>query len=541
MRRLAALVIGLASLVVVATNGLLGHRTPSSISISARALALLVFLLCFQYYVQKWATDYRDAFPKPSNAMATALGIALDADEIWPLLEAHALSTTLSPVELFTLSRQVARPASYRERTVETIALGRRTQRHTVGISFKGLNASPRSLVCFARPAKTKVLEDCTFSSSSNTTAAVVPFLDSAAIMYQVCLAWIHQYSGASVDDAHRKAVGRLVATSDTNASDVESIFRVAMGHDFDRNVAPSQDRRLHDLLETVLLRRPMFMYVDTTGGTADIEYSYTERTATNTRSIAGENKWNRLKSWGRDKIGLSPTQVGFSIARATMSTRYVLNLEVPDGMYIAETGVVDKSLGMLPKLEHGEMYKSYFNWRRPAAQSKTSFAARQLRLPGLNDPHLLIRLEERPPGTLATATITSFATAFSLWICAVLVSAGLGTNGTDIVAFLLAAPGVAAIALGLNLTEGSNRLRSLTGVLSLVTSLTLSITGIATYLARTGKLIAAHPFNIDNAVFFVYDKAWVVIVCVAIANAAWASATLGTRLVRYMHALRST
>lgn len=538
MRFLLALVGGLA-LIVGAMNGLLGYMVSQPVSGAIRVVCILTFASTVVLYIWAWSEKHPSAFPKAATPRQNETGWPLDDVTVWRRLEAITSSQVpLTAQECRRIALQLSASSRTRERVVENVLLGRRSMLRSVSVQFRrNVVVSDRStIVCFARPPKWQALEDAKIVCESDPDAEVLPFIESLAVTYQICLYRLRAYAPNPLTDAERQAVARLVARPSAADSDARSLFRVAFGKEYDRNIADAREEEFYRILSVLRHRRPMYMRVDASKRLPKVRYEYTVKAADKSFYVAAEDRWTRFKSAVRDVIGLSPTQIGINIGRARTASRYVLNVEVPDGMYIAEAACFDRSKGPLPKMKHGEMYSSYINWQQPGARSRTTLAVRDFKLLRTMDSHFLIRLEERPPGTLATATVTAVATAFTIWISAV-ISGSRDDPGADIVAFLLAAPGIVALALGLNLTEGSNRLRSLTGILSLVSSLAISAGAITVFLAEaTGRLdLPSLPGG--RTFFFIHDQAWAVLVAAAVANVVVAVTTWGTRLVRYRKA----
>lgn len=246
-------------------------------------------------------------------------------------------------------------------------------------------------------------------------------------------------------------------------------------------------------------------------------------------------DKWRRRKDVFRSRLRLPPRWIPILLERAYSASSYRLQVACDESLYVDEAEVWDqKQNSWLRALERSGTYCSYLGWEEPAGKSFTSLAA--ARLAPLKDRsrlYLYVRVVEKPPGSLAVAVSVSFATAMSLWLVGSIQG---GDPKSDLIAFLLAGPAVAASAFGLLGASAPHGYRSITGLTAIGSDLLLLLLGITLYLRQVVQEPKVSPpkLSTDRYFYFLNDWLWIALFSTSALVLVFTAGTFLHRLMKY-------
>lgn len=153
-----------------------------------------------------------------------------------------------------------------------------------------------------------------------------------------------------------------------------------------------------------------------------------------------------------------------------------------------------------------------------------------------LRDLEVAMQFRETPPGSLASASVTSLAVSALIGVIGYLISVGHGVGNSDLAALILALPAIAASYFGFA-TDGDSLLRSsLAARLSFIASGVLSIVAAGVYLLRHTAMAsaAAHAHGIRIDVALVTNRVWLILLGLAILNTLFVISRFVLRLDHY-------
>jgi hypothetical protein len=196
--------------------------------------------------------------------------------------------------------------------------------------------------------------------------------------------------------------------------------------------------------------------------------------------------------------IGVRPSQITVPLDLAQTAGSYHLRINGPSEKYVAEqilrcancrVRLDDPFPPRTPKCEHapGESEQTHFHLRERFGQNFTHLYMRGFTDPGHRSSRyeMLVRFNETPPGSRASAAITALAALIFIWLIGHLASNHEGISNSDIPAILLAVPAVAASWVGLASSGESLVGNSLHARLSLILTGALSVTSVVVYLLQ--------------------------------------------------------
>lgn len=261
---------------------------------------------------------------------------------------------------------------------------------------------------------------------------------------------------------------------------------------------------------------------------------------------LGGTLKW--FKARLRLLFGARPVDISVALDNAWTTQSYHLVLDGQEGVFVGsqESRNLIKYLMVhwdrIKRRRHetiqnwarqsqlGETLETppppYYRFRRRAGQRYAHFYTRFFPEPvenlvdGETVPKVRFRFYEVPPGSVFRAAVTAVASALLVWLIG-FVTSRKPDPGTDVPAFLLVFPAIAAAWLGF---EGQTR-RLLEGTLasrlSLLTTVLTSIAASGLFMIYKSGLPYLHWSNpFDMRIVGIESLSWTVLVLVAVLNA---------------------
>jgi hypothetical protein len=266
----------------------------------------------------------------------------------------------------------------------------------------------------------------------------------------------------------------------------------------------------------------------------------------------SGFLRW--LKARARLLLGARPVDIRIPLENACTSQSYHLIIDGHDGVFVGSQrssrlerycqAHADRGRELLKKKKIALLSPPpYFRFRRRAGQRYGHFYTRFFPEPieGLREgdelPGVRFRFYEVPPGSIFRAAVAAFAGTLLLWLIG-FVSSRKADPGTDVPAFLLVFPAIAAAWLGY---EGTGARRLLEGTLaariSLLITALCSIAGSGLFMIFKAQLSYLHwrnPYHmhiLGNA-----SLSWNLLILISCLNALMVSFLYLTRAWVFMH-----
>lgn len=212
-----------------------------------------------------------------------------------------------------------------------------------------------------------------------------------------------------------------------------------------------------------------------------------------------------------RKLLGVRPSAFNVSLETAILTSSYHLEFMGPPGTYLARQEVTGIDAGG----------RSYIRMRRRLGQRYAHLYMREAsrrKVRQVLDARLRMHFFERMPGSMGPASVSAVSAFVLLCIASSLDNAGGGQRG-DIIAVLLAFPGIVAAWIGLERPGGpiggsmAARLSSLLTVLA-------TLIGTASYF---GVITDGADWISELSIGYAKGN-WVIIVGIAALNAIWTS-----------------
>jgi hypothetical protein len=252
--------------------------------------------------------------------------------------------------------------------------------------------------------------------------------------------------------------------------------------------------------------------------------------------------------------LGVQPSQVMVPADLAKTAGSYHLRINGPPEKYVVEQILRCSKcylpLGTEPQASetivckhapgHGESEDSHFHLRRRFGQSFThlymrGFSSQQHQS---SKYELLVRFNETPPGSRASAAITALAALIFIWLIGHLVSNDEVISNSDLPAILLALPAIAASWFGLASNNEALVGSSLHARLSLIFSGVLSVTSVVVYLLQSAAISSSSNTPVPRTHFTlagIGDFQWGSLLVLAFLGLIYASWHLLARVRNYM------
>ena len=249
--------------------------------------------------------------------------------------------------------------------------------------------------------------------------------------------------------------------------------------------------------------------------------------------------------------IGVRPSQVTVPVDLAMTAGSYHLRINGPAEKYVVEQILrcakcrqrLDDPLPSGPSsCDHapGESKNSHFHLRGKFGQSFTHLYIRGFadQAHRLSRYEILVRFNETPPGSRATAAITALASVIFIWVIGHVSSNHEAMSNSDLPAILLALPAIAASWVGLSANGEALVGSSLHGRLSLIFSGVLSIASVVIYLLQNAALQAADESKLKRSHLELADVSspwWTILLVLAFLGLIYASWHLLARVRNYL------
>ena len=215
-------------------------------------------------------------------------------------------------------------------------------------------------------------------------------------------------------------------------------------------------------------------------------------------------------RSWLRILLGARPIGVTVSLDNAWTCQSYHVRVDAPEGLYLADQKLIasEKYLGHTepPYMAKGAPTAVHYRFRRRLGQSYAHFYGRFFPTPLKDERRPKLRLEfyEVPPGSMFRAAVASAACLALVWVVGFVMSRKTDV-GTDVPAWLLVFPGVAASWLGFDAPSGRFFEGTLAARLSLVLTTIISVAASALFvLNRSGLTLFAGSLPTEKELFSV-------------------------------------
>ncbi|WP_426512295.1 hypothetical protein ACPPVO_17690 [Dactylosporangium sp. McL0621] len=280
------------------------------------------------------------------------------------------------------------------------------------------------------------------------------------------------------------------------------------------------------------------------------------ERLITPTLVLArarGEGVLNWFKGRARLLLDASPVDISIPLENAFTSQSYHLIVDAQEGVYLGShsaPGLVEYCTAHARRAKRTWRNGGpqpppppYFRFRRRAGQRYAHFYTRFFPgpVPDLKNgdvlPEVRFRFYEVPPGSVFRAAVAAIAATILIWLVG-FVASRKPDPGTDVPAFLLVFPAVAAAWLGYEAGSARRLLEgTLAARLSLVFTALASVAGSGLFMVYKSQLAYLHwpnPYHLEvlgNA-----SLAWSVLTLVSGLNAVFAGSLYLMRSWEYVH-----
>jgi hypothetical protein len=556
-RHFAMLLVGFSLLGVAFMNGLVWFTVPHWISFLARGvIGPPVIAVLVVTYFRLWLRNHSTSLPLTATLEDQRFAV-LSATEKRQLLEDRRRNRSFDLQSQEHMLADLISPGDHRTRAVERIQVLGRTGHQQV--TFELDPAATFMLdgwgaVLLTRPLKGQHLyTDFRISGPADRQLALLPFVETAALLYELCL--VAAQGLADVPLAMKSTIEQQLAEVILDPTPEE--FAVAYLYiailKNSPNVADAPDAQrseLFNLLTIVGNRRPMYACETGVGNRREptplerVSFEYDVRLRSRYEYQFSYDWWRRRKDQMRQWLLFPPRLILLPIERARSSSAYRLHVTSPPGLYIDEAAVYNdgensETQGWLPNLPRESMHRSYLGWQEPSGTGRISLGAVSFSNTTYRRPLFCLRLMEIPPGSLGGATVVAIAVIITTWLCGALTPTGTKDN-VDVVAFIIAFPGVFSSWLGLAGGHADRAYRSLTAFLSLTTSAGLSLVALIIYLGRHAgdPHIGVTALPDGKTVVFIHDWLWIALLAAALVNFIGTGGTLLMRVVRYRRQL---
>jgi hypothetical protein len=252
--------------------------------------------------------------------------------------------------------------------------------------------------------------------------------------------------------------------------------------------------------------------------------------------------KLAKLKSQLRVLLGARPIDMTISLDNAWTCQSYHARITVSEGLYLVHQGL-EAPEGYFAQIANGAPSPLHYRLRRRLGQPYAHLYGRFFPVPskGAKRPKLKLKFSEVPPGSSFRAALTSLACLALIWVVGVIVSHAvnnpvdarqssaaltgfLSSLGTDVPAFLLAFPAVAAGLVGIDNPTPRIFEGTLAARLSLALTAVLSVSASGLFLLDRADfhfITRRLPWHLT--LFGVSNLSWALLIAVSLLNTAYA------------------
>jgi len=534
---------------LMAMDGIAWIPVPTALSALFHVVAASAVVVCLVRYLRRWPQLHGRSIPLRFRPKITKL------PALQPLTLDHQVELLAKAAEGWVIDgRAVSRMVDdildtheIRSRISEHIDVDGHVASHRVVIEVRDLPMLPLArnrafLLTRPRRGASRDYSELGVQDETGRDINAMSYVDSAALTAKL----VRSLAGVPRSvDAYMPTpqflldIAELVLAARPSAALADRLLGSLQDAGY-LGVTAEDEGRLRALVQLLALRRPMYAYLPG-------QSSETPRQVRLRYSVALEHNfargltaewWRQRKDEVRARLHYPPKLLKFSLERGKSCAAYQLYVQAPAGLYVDEAGVFndvdagDELRGWLKPQKRERLFGSYIGWDLPQGKRVSSLGARNLSVSGVGNPVFCLRFAEIPPGTLGGATIVAFSVLVTTWVAGALSP---GQN-VDIIAFILAFPGVLSSWVGLaSSRDVEHGFRSLSAVLSLGLSAAISVTSVILFLARhsTAKLMSTN-FPHGKTLFYVGDYVWFCLLFFAFMNIAVVGGTLVMRVARY-------
>jgi hypothetical protein len=234
------------------------------------------------------------------------------------------------------------------------------------------------------------------------------------------------------------------------------------------------------------------------------------------------ERSFERLKGWLRILLGTRPVSVTVVLDNAWTCQSYHVEVDGPEGLYLARQKFVAQPEYLSEKAKNAPT-PAHYRFRRRLGQRYAQFYGRFFPIPkdGQQRPRIQLDFLEAPPGSGFRAAIASCACLALVWIVGLVMSHTVRPF-SDVPAFLLVFPGIAASWLGLDapsrLFEGT-----LTARLSLGLTVFISVAASGLFICNSAGLsFFHHHMPMGISILGISDWSWAVLTAASALNSVY-------------------
>jgi hypothetical protein len=554
LKEFAIFLAGTACIVVACMNGIAWVSVPHWSAFIVRALLVIIALFLAIRYISTWLEKHSVSIPPADpDSNADPVFAELSPIEVHGLVRATMLREGRpAAAEAASLAHDLIAPRHRRAKAVERIQITGRTAQHTVRADIRPAavtSLASRQVVLVTRPMKGQhVYTDFVIVDGTGQQLPLLPLVSTAALLLGVCLSTMGDLADLppAVREQLEADLTQLLLAPSWSPVQAVALYRGLLRSAHVRGLSGTKRRELSELLQVCAERRPMFgtRALISAEAASEIEFTYSEPVHGGFEHQPYE-WWRERKDSLRRRLLFPPRLVFLSMERARSTQAYRMYVTAPSGLYIDEAGVHDSGTAepgsgvpvrWLPNLERETIHHSYVGWQVPVGKSSTSLGAVNFAGTKYRRPYFCIRLMEIPPGSLGGAVVVAIAVVVTTWLSGALAPTDNDQN-VDLVAFIIAFPGVMSSWLGLTGGSADRMYRSLSAYLSLGGSSLLSLLALVLYLGRHAG--QQHIRNSDiwwdgKTILFIHDYLWILILFAALANFIATAGTLLMRLIRY-------
>lgn len=564
MRMLTAWLLGVIALGLLGLAACTGWLRPHEAAWAegvARAAALII-AISLSYAVLRVVTRGRKAAPgQPESIYEPDIDwLAHLQGKVTKSRFQHDSAALISFIELVT------NPADYRSRVAETIDLDGRSIKKRVWVEFvlpSNVVESDSLYLPVLQPVTGDLLDNFRLADGSDgsiTNLSYTETIELAAIGLRVLLlhATKKPYKQWKKTRTAELIFLELIArrapsTPESVKSSIEKGLKLIEGND-------NEDTKdfIEAYLKSLSAGYPIVAAVPHDLIVSNRVLLQYERTVIPTsRSIGTEGKF-------RLGLGIQPSQITVPVDLAMTAGSYHLQINGPPEKYIArqilkcancnqrlQRNGQNKDVKCTHPSNHDDPEDTHFHLRGRFGQSFTHLYMRGYAQQTSESRRyeMLVRFNETPPGSRASAAVTALAALTFIWLIGRLYSNHETVTNSDLPAILLALPAIAASWFGL--ASGSEALvgSSLHARLSLIMSGLLSIGSVMVYLLQNAAIASAsassthsaHRWPLEFTIAGVHNLPWDVLLLLSSVNFLYSMWHFAARIRDYLRLLRKT
>lgn len=248
--------------------------------------------------------------------------------------------------------------------------------------------------------------------------------------------------------------------------------------------------------------------------------------------------------------LGVRPSQITIPVDLAMTAGSYHLRINGPAEKYVVEQilrcvtcreRLVNGPESAQPaRCKHSVSEETHFHLRGRFGQNFTHLYMRgySSQRQKNNRYEILVRFNETPPGSRASATVTAVAALLFVWVIGHLASNDETVSNSDLPAILLALPAIAASWFGL--ASGGEALvgSSLHARLSLIITGGLSVAAMVVYILQSAAISTSanhHSPQAHMTLAGVSNVQWIILLVIAFMSFIYISWHLLARVRNYM------